>query len=309
MPILTQKALVLAKVETTSGTDAVPTATTDAFLCVDPVFTVESSNLERNFARPDFSTYASRIGKKLAQVSFSLQVAGGGVAGTEPIWAVLFRGCAMARSTLTVPNRIRFAPLTTAQETLTLYVYYEGLLHRITGAMGTWSLEAEAGNYAVINFTFTGLYNTPQDSTYPASVTVEDVVPPQVESCALTYGGDADLIVNALKMDIDNKVVSRPDLNSPNGYKCTRISGRDPKGGFDPEVEEDSPFWTQLEASTLSALVCNIGSVAGNKMTVSAPKAQIVGVSYNDRDNLRAFDLSLMFRRNAGDDELTIDFE
>jgi hypothetical protein len=254
MPILTQKALVLAKIETTSGTDSVPTATTDAFLCMDPVFTVDVNNLERNFARPDFSNYASRIGRKLGQVAFSIQVSGGGVAGSEPTWGVLFRACSMARSTLTTPNRVLFKPTTTPQETITLYVYYEGLLHKLTGCMGTFGITSEAGGYAVVNFTFTGLYNTPIDSTYPASVTVQDVIPPQVELCALAYNADATLIVNSFKFDMDNKVVPRADVNSANGYKACRISGRDPKGGFDPEVEENTTFWTQFEASTLAVL-------------------------------------------------------
>jgi hypothetical protein len=38
------------------------------------------------------------------------------------------------------------------------------------------------------------------------------------------------------------------------------------------------------------------------------PKTQIVGVAYGDRENLRNWDLSLMFRRNTGDDELAITF-
>lgn len=308
MPILTQKALVLAKIETTSGVDSTPVATTDAFLCVDPVFTVESNNLERNFARPDFSTYASRIGRKLAQVSFSIQLAGSGTAGTEPTWAVLFRACSMARSTLTAPNRVLFKPTTTPQETVTIYVYYEGLLHKMTGCMGTFGITAEAGGYAMVNFQMTGLYNTPIDSTYPGSVTVQDVIPPQVELATLAYGGDATLIVNSFKFDMDNKVVARSDVNSSNGYKNCRISGRDPKGGFDPEVEENTAFWTQLEASTLNIFTMTIGSVAGNKIAFDAPKSQILGAAYGDRDNLRNFDLSLAFRRNAGDDEVVLTF-
>jgi hypothetical protein len=96
MPILTQKALVLAKIETTS----VSTLRLGNHRCLSlrkPGFHGRDDNLERNFARPDFSTYASRIGRKLASVTFSIQLAGSGIAGTEPTWAVLFRACAMAR--------------------------------------------------------------------------------------------------------------------------------------------------------------------------------------------------------------------
>lgn len=308
MPILTQKALVLAKIETTFGVDPTPDATVDAFLCENPVFTIQSTNLERNFAHGDFSHYASRVGRKLATVTFNLQLAGSGVAGTEPTWAVLFRACAMAKSTLASPARIKFVPVTTPQESVTIYVYYEGLLHKMKGCMGTWSLQAEAGGYATLSFTMTGTYTTPVDSTYPATVTVQDVVPPQCELATLSYGGDATLIVNSFKVDIANKVVPRADINSSDGYKGCRISGRDPAGGFDPEVEENHTFWTQLESSTLSDFTATIGGTAGNKMLFDAPKTQIVGVAYGDRENLRNWDLSLMFRRNAGDDEMAITF-
>jgi hypothetical protein len=64
---------------------------------------------------------------------------------------------------------------------VTIYVYYEGLLHKMLGCMGTWSLQAEAGGYAMLNFTMTGTYSTPTNSRYPGSVTLQDVVPPQCE--------------------------------------------------------------------------------------------------------------------------------
>jgi hypothetical protein len=308
MPILTQKALVLAKIETSFGVDPTPDATTDAFLCENPVFTVDVTNLERNFAHGDFSMYPSRIGRRLASVAFSLQLAGSGSAGVEPTWAVLFRACAMAKTALTTPTRQKYTPTTTPQESVTIYVYYEGLLHKMLGCMGTWSLTAEAGAYATLNFTFTGTYTTPIDSTFPSPVTVQDVVPPQCELAALSYGADATLIVNSFKVDIANKVVPRADINSANGYKGCRISGRNPTGGFDPEVEENHTFWSQMEASTLSDFTATVGTVSGNKMLFDAPKTQILGVQYGDRENLRNWDLSLAFRRNTGDDELAITF-
>ncbi len=52
MTLLTQRALLLAKLEATPGTDAVPTAVADAVLVADPDFTVDPNVLERNFATP-----------------------------------------------------------------------------------------------------------------------------------------------------------------------------------------------------------------------------------------------------------------
>jgi hypothetical protein len=253
MPILTQKALVLAKIESSFGVDPTPDATTDAFLCMDPVFTVDATNLERNFAHGDFSMYPSRVGRKLASVAFSLQLAGSGTGGTEPTWAVLFRACAMAKSTLSSPARIKYSPVTTPQESVTIYVYYEGLLHKMLGCMGTWSLQAEAGGYATLSFTMTGTYVQPIDSTFPASVTVQDVSSAAVRTCGpvVWCGRDADRQFVQGRHRQQGRAAS--DINSANGYKGCRISGRNPTGGFDPEVEENHTFWSQMEASTLSA--------------------------------------------------------
>jgi hypothetical protein len=43
-------------------------------------------------------------------------------------------------------------------------------------------------------------------------------------------------------------------------------------------------------------------------MLFDAPKTQILGIAYGDRENLRNWDMSLAFRRNAGDDDMVITF-
>jgi hypothetical protein len=309
MPILTQRALVMAKVEATAGTDSVPAPATDAFLVADPVVSVQTNMLERNFARTDFSTYASRAGRKLAQVTFSIQLHGSGTAATSPKWAALLRGCGMNEATVTGPPALRrWSPRTDGMQTVTIYVYFEGLLHRMTGCMGTFSITAEAGGYAVINFTFTGNYNRPQAQAMPVNAVFEDIVPPQVELAQFAYGADAALVVNAFTLDAANTVVARPDVNSTDGFRGVRISNRNPTGGFDPEAEVDQTFWQQLEESTQSTVNMRIGSTAGNHVLLTAPKAQITGVGYGDREGLRSYELALAFRRNTGNDEYTLEF-
>ena len=308
MPILTQKALVLVKAEVTQGTDSLPVAASDAILVADPVFSVDPTVLERNFARPDFSPYASTIGRKLASVSFSIQMHGSSTANVSPIWARLLAACAMVETEDAGVSPSVWNPTTTPQSSVTIYVYYEGLRHIMTGCMGTFSISAEAGGIAEISFTMTGNYSTPTDDTYPASPVFEDVVAPQVELASFAWGGDSTLVVNAFSADIQNNVVPRSDVNSANGYRGVRIAGRDPTGGIDPEVEEDDTFWLQMEQSTLSTFTATIGQTTGNRIVIDAPQAQITSVGYGDRDGLRTYDLGLNYRRSSGDDELTITF-
>jgi hypothetical protein len=309
MPILTQTALVMAKVETTAGTDAAPTPAANAFLVVDPVFSVNPTVLDRNFAKPDFSTYASVVGRKLASVTFNVPMSGSGIAATSPSWAQLFAGCSMVETTGTAPASKVWTPITANPKTLTIYVYYDGLLHKMVGCMGTFSINAEAGNFGMASFTFTGGYVTPIASTFPTTAVLQDVTPSQVELANLAYGGDASLVVNAFTMEMANNIVPRSDVNSANGFRGVRISGRNPTGGIDPETEVTQSFWSSMETSALAAFSMRIGTVAGNLVRVTAPKSQIVGVGYGDRDGLRNYDLSLAFRRNAGNDEFTVAFE
>lgn len=312
MPILTQRALVLAKKETTAGVDAVPTAALNAFYVSDPVFSVDPTVLERNVTRTTFSQIPSVVGRKLASVTFSIQVHGSGTAQTDPKWATLLEGCGMLRTSKIavgdVPKGIEFTPSTTVQPTMTLYIYFDGILHKLTGAMGTFSMNADAGQFATIQFTFTGNYVAPTAVAMPTNAAYQTTVPPQVELAQLTFGGSSSLVVNALTLDIANSVVPRADVNSADGFRGVRISGRNPSGGIDPEAEPTQTFWDQMAASATLALSMQIGQALGNQLLVSAPAAQLTGVGYGDREGLRTYDLSLGFRGVTGDDELKLFF-
>lgn len=105
MPMLTQRAIMLAKIETTAGQDAAPTVAQDAIQVIDPIFSVDPTVLERRFSKRDFSNYASLVGRKLAGMRFSLEVTPRGTADQAPAWARLFEACGMARSTQTSVSR------------------------------------------------------------------------------------------------------------------------------------------------------------------------------------------------------------
>lgn len=391
MPILTQRALVLAKVESTSGVDSVPTATTNAILVNNPQIGFTPNEIVRNFARPDFSPYPSILGRKLSTLSFELEIAGSGTAGVAPRWAPLLAACGMSLTATTAITRViaavgssgavrasnvvtitttvahslavgdeveitgvtntsfngafvvvaapttttftyaqigtdvtsgggtvtkgvtgsTYKPTTNAfLPSITLYCFYEGLLHKITGALGTFSVTADAGAIGMVQFNFTGNYNTPTDTTFPSSPIFDNVIPNQVELASLVYGSNTSLIVQQFKFDMANRVVPRLSVNHANGYSGVRITGRDPKGGINPEAEAVSlePFWTDAETSNLKSFEMTIGTTAGNQVFFNAPKVQVNSLGYGDRDGLRTYDLGLAFRRNLGNDEIEIAF-
>ena len=65
---------------------------------------------------------------------------------------------------------VRYDPISDNIPLLTFYAYLDGTLHRITDARGTFTMTANAAEYATLAFTFTGRYQEPVDADVPASL-------------------------------------------------------------------------------------------------------------------------------------------
>lgn len=323
MPSLSQVGVVLAKIETTPGVEATPSSADDFILALDAQYNPDFNLIQRNYLRPSISNVPHLMGRQLASLTFTTEVMGTGVAATDtspttqaaatPKWADLLEGCGFAGSVVSTPAGKVYAPLTNNQKTLTLYCYYDGMLHKMTGAMGTFSLSAPAGEIATINWTFTGIYVAPTATTTPTP-TVPSVTPPLVEGCSFAVGGTAAsvFVPQAISIDIGNGVVPRSDANSVKGYHSMIITSRAPSISFNPEQvpEASHPFWTDFAAATGKAVVFNIGGTAGNKVEVDIPNMQISNLQYSDRDGIRTYEVSGMCSTTTGtgNDEITFKF-
>jgi hypothetical protein len=129
-----------------------------------------------------------------------------------------------------LPTGVIMTPISDNHETLTLYAYFDGILLVITGAMGTFDIEATAGDYARVNFTFTGNYVAAADAAQPDDPVYETTLPQQVELSLWTWGSNVTLVAEGWTFDAANDVVPRPDINQADGFAGVRISDRTPAG-------------------------------------------------------------------------------
>jgi hypothetical protein len=321
MVALTQIGVVLAKIETTPGVDSVPDAGDDFIQALEVNFNPDFNIITRNYLRPSLSQVPHVMGRQLATISFTTEIFGSGVAAAitnattqaagTPVQAVLFEGCAMGGVASASPLGKIYSPLTSSQKTLTIYCHYEGILHKLTGCMGSWSMSAEAGQIATINWNFMGVYNAPTATSVP-SVTPYDVTPPLVESCSFAIGATSSsvFIPASLTLDMGNNVIPRADANSAKGFNSMYITARAPTISFTPESvpEASHPFWTDFAAATAKAVTFTIGSASGNKLVVDVPKMQIANLQYSDRDGIRTYEVSgnAVTITGAGNDEVTL---
>jgi hypothetical protein len=189
-------------------------------------------------------------------------------------------------------------------------MYFDGTRHELNGAFGTFSIDAVAGNYATIKFSFTGQYVALVDAAIPAT-TQETTLPAVVELAQLILGNNTfQPTVDKFTYDQANTITPRPDVNSSNGYNGVRLTDRKPKGGIDPEATlvADYDWWATFAASTSTALTIRIGSTAGNRILLNAPAVQYTGLTYADRSGIRTYAAGLDFVGVSGDDEFEMVF-
>ena len=159
MSRLIKKTVILVKVETTTGTDAVPTGVANAIQASDLQITpLDASNIDTNIINPWFGNSPSLVGTASVKCSFSVLLAGSGTAATAPSWGALLLGCGNAETTgLTAPARVEYLPITDTLKTVTIYWYDDGLLHKLLGCFGNVSLSAKSGEAPRLKFDFVGV--------------------------------------------------------------------------------------------------------------------------------------------------------
>lgn len=206
------------------------------------------------------------------------------------------------------PTGVALDPISDDFQSITLVMYRDGIKHTMTGSFGTFTIEATAGDYARISWTFTGKYEKPIDENMP-SPNYEKTLPTQVELARLRIDGYY-AIVEQFTFDQGNDIQLRPDVSSTEGYIGSRIVARDPTGGINPEAEKvaDQDFWDKFALAKPMPFQMRIGTKPGNTVFMTCPGVQYTGMSYTDRNGLMTFDAGLKFPAYRSNDEISFFF-
>ena len=315
-PFINQRKQLAIKIETTEGTDAVPSDVD----VVAPVYDLEyTPNIEQNI-RDNVQASLSRIkqvsGQQAATMTFSLELKGSGTAGTVPTHlSDALQACGMGE-TIVGATSVTYNPISADDKTVTLEMRIGDAStnfksFKILGARGTFSLVATKGQIVLVEFEFTGVYVEPTDTT--AFTTPSDGQDPETFlSASFEFQTETTLKISQCTLEIGNEVTLRNDVNKAAGHISAVIVNRQPIGSIDPEEELISTvnFWSQWTTDAEGELKYILGTTAGNITTISAPKAEIINIAPGDRDGLLidTLDLQLNQSVDAGEDELSIAF-
>jgi len=323
------QAILLAKIQSAYGTLPVFDPTTDALQIIDYDIRFNRESVERNIIKDTLGATGEIVTATYVELTFTVELKGSGLSGTsiaEPRIGRLIQACGYKVSTVadTAGNILSYiytpssAEFGTADRPAIAFELYDGISGTsadkfvIIDAAGNYRMNFQVGQFPTVEFTFTGrLYSGPTTVTIP-DVTYETTEPEPCVGAALTIDTHTDFVITQLTLESGNEISMRRDINAADGYIGAFMGRRRITASIDPEatLATDYDWIDKLKSGATAAVsIGPIGSDTGNKVTISASKAQYTGVSHADRDGILVFNVDLLLAEIDGDDEIEIKFE
>lgn len=315
MTLFTRKRLLLAAVESTYGT--APTfAGTDALLVSNlDVTPLDVNLLDRELVLPFFGNREKIVGQRMGSVTFDVEIAGSGTAGTAPRWGRCLRACGFGETVVAAdpgPGSVTYTPASSSIVGLSLDFNADGNRHLLTGCRGTATLNLTVGEIPRISFEMMGIYNdvakgTPLVPTF-ANQAQPVVVNSQNTTSVSVFGFSA--CMESFSLALNNETPFRQLAGCSENIPITQ---RAPSGEISIEAPlagsgaGEKDFFALVSAQTLGAIGWQHGQTAGNIVTFSAPTCNLDGPTYGDSDGVMMLNLPFMpVPTSAGNDEFTL---
>ena len=308
MALLTRKRLILLETESIYGTDPTPDGA-DAVLVRDLNITpLQSDVVSRDLVRPYLGASEQLLANTRVECTFSVELAGSGTAGTAPRYGKALKACGLSE-TIVATTSVTYAPVSSSFSSATIYYNIDGVLHKVTGARGTFTINGTVGQIPTIDFTFTGIYNTPTDTALPA-VTYANQATPVVFKNGNTTGFELLSYAGCLQsvtFDVGNTLVYRELVG------CTKevlLTDRASTGTVVLEavtMATKDYFTAALSDGTLGNLLFQHGQTAGNIVDFASTRIDIGDVSYSDQDGIHMLNIPYTaVPSTSGNDEFSI---
>lgn len=305
--IYARRAAVTQKVESSYGTDSTPAADTDALMVhnlkIDPL---KTAAVPRNPVMTFFGNQGKLIASQMAEVSYDVELAGAGAAGTAAPYAAALKSCALAQ-TLTVATDAQYDPISSSVQSSTLYFYESGVLHKITGMLMNAVFNIKAGGNPMISFRGVGLHNAFTDVSLITPTLTGFQIPLPVNKAntgTFTLHSFAG-VFREMSLDLGNNIQYR---NAPN-LEQVRFVGRNATGKvtLEKDLVAGKDWQVIVKAGTTGALAVLHGTTAGNKCQLQAPAVQLHNYTESEDDGVKLISMDMELRpTSAGNNEFKL---
>ena len=317
MALQTRKQSILIETESSYNDSTTPNGA-DAVLVTElSVTPIASDVVSRDYVSPYLGASEQLLANSRVEVSFSVEMVGSGAAGTAPGYSKALLACGLSE-TVASGTSVTYTPVSAAFSSIAMFVEIggsatnENVLHKIRGCRGNVALEAAVGEIPKLNFTFTGIYETPIDLSSMTTPTYNHQPTPLLFKAGNTsgfniHGHQAGL--NSLSMDLGNSIIYREVIGSTS-TKEVLLTDRAASGSvvIDAVKPGVKNFFTAAQTDgTLGNLAFLHGSAAGNKVQLTSTKADLGDISYGDSDGILTMEIPYTLVPSAsGNDEFSL---
>lgn len=299
--------IMLFKIETVYGTDPVPTAAVNGILATDvKLQPMEGTDVSRDLDLPYFGAQGTIPNELHAKLSFKVELAPSGTAGTVPAWGPLLRACGVAQ-VINAGVSVVYNPITDAHESGTFYLWIDSTRFALRGARGNAKFAVTAQGIPYIEFAFTGLFATPSDVARTTPVLTafrKPAVASSTNTPTFTLNAVA-MVMRSFMLDLKNSVENRFLI----GAEAILITQREDMVETVVEAQPLASFnpFTLAAAQTTVPVSLIHGLGAGNITTLAIPAAQMQRPQgIENAQDIAEWPLSLQPLPVAGNDQWTL---
>jgi hypothetical protein len=302
-PLKIRKTVIQTAIETTYGTYVPPSDVMFAEnINIEPL---QGSRIVDDVMCAKLGARPSVMGGEYVAISFDFAFRGGGALGTKPNYDTIMRaGC--RSSTVSAGVSVTYALVSDAFESMSLAIYYDGNLHKVSGCRGAISHSGTAGDKAKFTFSGLGLYIAPEAATAPTldcagllttpplvvdadgAFTVFGLTPP-LQSWAVSFGAAAEYeeTINQQEVVLDDR-----NMTSKLQFKANKLDEYD--------------FFADVLASASGVVNITIGATAGHIVEIQHPIMQLTNIAYTERKSHYDYVLDGSLLPGVGDLDETI---
>jgi hypothetical protein len=309
MPLKWKSKVLLAKVETAYGTDPTPTGELNAILATEVRLTpMEGQDVSRDLELPYLGAQRTIPTELHQKLSFRVELTPSGTAGTAPPWGVLLRGCACAE-VIEADTSVAYNPVSDGHESLTLYLWIDSTLYKMTGTRGTVVMRVNAQGIVYLEFDFTGLFTLPSETPQVTpALTAQIARKPKVATTAntpvFTINGTS-MVMRSFSLNFGNQVDTRFLIGSESVVITDKMETIETTVEALP-LTTLNPFSLAFEQTT-GAVALTHGTGAGLIAALAIPAAQMQRPqSLENQQNIKEWPLRMVPLPTSGNDQWTL---
>lgn len=191
-----------------------------------------------------------------------------------------------------VPENVTYEPTEDCPPTLTVYVYEDGILWKITGCRGNAEWSVDAGGRAEMTVNLTGFFLSKTDVALPVDTVAYQDVRPGIWRGGIMSLDSVRAAVQQLTVNLGNSLPYPGDPNEQEGFLPPVITGRDIQGTINPfeTLVATRSIFHDFRNGTKRAIAALIPSADGTThyTAFTFPAGKYRGAAPASRDELDA---------------------